>query len=133
MKAIYQLNRRQRIWVGTGLACTLLLLEGCVSASPLRPASLQEAEQAIQAAERQDVGHYADAELDEARQKLLSADSAVAAEDLILADRLGREAELTAVLALARTEAAKAAEINLEASRSLQALMEEMQRTGEQR
>ena len=133
MFAIFRLDYHQRLLVGVCLACTIFLLGGCVSASPMRPASLVDAEQAIQTAERQDVGHYASAELDEARQKLLSADRAVTADDLILADRLGRQAELTAVLALARTEAAKAAAINLEASRGTQALTEEMQRAGEQR
>jgi hypothetical protein len=94
---------------------------------------LLDAEQAIEVAERQDAGHYAAAELDEARQKLLSADNAVAAENLILADRLGREAEVTAVLAVARTEATKAAAMNQELSRGIEALNEEMQRAGEMR
>lgn len=120
-----------RLFVGAGLAGAILLVNGCVSAPPARPASLMDAEQAIEVAERHDAGHYAAAELDEARQKLLSADNAVAAENLILADRLGRQAEVTAVLATARTEATKAAAVNRELSRGIDALNVEMQRAGE--
>jgi putative cell wall-binding protein len=115
------------------LVAPVLLLAGCASAPPIRPNSLAEAEQAIVAAEKRDASRYAAAELDEARQKLASAERAVAASDLIIAERLGHEAEATAELAAARTEAAKATAINTEMTRSTKALTEEMQRAGDKR
>lgn len=115
------------------LVAPMLLFAACASTPPARPASLADAEQAIGAAEKQDASHYAAAELDEARQKLASADKAVAANDLILAERLGQEAEATAELAAARSEAKKAAAINVEMARSTRALTEEMQRAGDRR
>ncbi len=113
------------------MVAPILLLAGCASANPVRPDSLAQAGQAIVAAEKRDANQYAAAELDEARQKLASAESAVAANDPILAERLGYEAEATAELAVARTEAAKATAINTEMTRSTKALTEEMQRAGD--
>ena len=113
------------------LVAPILLLAGCASANPVRPTSLAAADQAIVAAEKRDASRYAPAELDEARQKLASAERAVAADDLILAERLGDEAEATAELAAARTEAAKATAINTEMARSTKALTEDMQRAGD--
>jgi hypothetical protein len=95
------------------------------------PASVNEAKLAIQAAEKQDASHYAGAELDEARQKLILADKAVAAEDMILAERFAQESTVTAQLAVARTEATKAEAVNAEMARGTDALIEEMQRTGD--
>lgn len=123
-----RIYRRHRLLV---LVLPMLIFAGCASAPPARPASLADAEQAIRTAEKQDASRYAAAELDEARQKLVSADRAVAANNLISADRLGQEAQATAELATARTEATKAAAINVEMARSTQALTEEMQRAGE--
>jgi small-conductance mechanosensitive channel len=110
----------------------MLLLAGCASA-PLPPtASLTEARDAIQAAERDDASRYATAELDEARQKLLQADKAVVSEDMKLAEQLAQESTVAAQLASARTEATKAKGVNDEISRGTKALVEEMQRTGDQ-
>jgi hypothetical protein len=127
-----RIDRRHRLFVGAGLAGTLLLIAGCASAPPAQPESLAQAQQAIQAAEKQDAGHFAAAELDEARQKLLSADKALVAENTIVANRLGLEATATAELAAARTQAIKAAAVNDEMSRGIEALTEEMRRAGDQ-
>ena len=70
-------------------------------------------------------------ESEEARQKLVSADRAYTAEDMILADRLAQEAAATAELAAVRTESAKAAAVNLEMRRGIEALTEEMRRAGD--
>jgi hypothetical protein len=109
----------------------MLLVAGCATAPMAPTASLNEAKTAIQAAERVDASHYAGAELDEARQKLILADKAVVAKDMILAERLADESAVTANLAAARTEAAKAVAINEEMSRGAEALLEEMQRAGD--
>jgi len=122
---------RRHSFVRAGLLGVILLFAGCVSAPVVPTASLVEARQAIGVAEREDASHYAAAELDEARQKLLAADNAVAAENMTAADRLAQEATATAELASARTEAAKALAINLELSRGIQALSEELQRAGD--
>jgi hypothetical protein len=60
------------------------------------------------------------------------ADKSVAAEDMILAQRLAEQATVTAKLATARTEAAKAEAVNEEMRRGAEALTEEMQRAGDQ-
>jgi hypothetical protein len=51
---------------------------------------------------------------------------------MILAEQLAQESRISAELAFARTESAKATEINREMSRSAEALRDEMRRTGEQ-
>jgi putative cell wall-binding protein len=110
----------------------MLLFAGCVSAPTAPTASLNEAKLAIQAAEKDDASHFAGAELDEARQKLMLAEKAVVAEDMMLAMRYADESTATAKLAAARTEETKAVAINQEMSRSAEALMQEMQRAGDQ-
>jgi hypothetical protein len=110
----------------------MLLFAGCATAPMAPTASLNEAKLAIQTAEKDDASHYAGAELDQARQKLILADKAVAAEDMILAERFAQESTVTAKLAAARTEATKAVATNEEMSRGAEALLEEMQRTGDQ-
>ncbi len=122
------MNRKH---VAASLAAAMLLVAGCASV-PLAPtASLNEAKLAIQAAERDDASHYAAAELDKARQKLIQADKAVAAKNMISARRLADESAVTAKLAAARTEATKAAAINEEMSLGADALVEEMKRAGD--
>jgi hypothetical protein len=129
---VSETNRNFRQITAAALAGSILLVAACVSAPTAPPASLNEATLAIEAAERADASHFANAELDEARQKLMSAEKAVMAEDMVLANRYAQESTLTAELASARTEAVKAAEVNEEMKRSAKALTEEMQRTGDQ-
>lgn len=124
--------QKYRLYVAASLAGALLLATGCASAPIAPTASLNEANRAIQAAERDDASHYAAPELDEARQKLIKAEKAVVAEDMILAERYADESTVTAKLATARTEATKAVAINEELSRGAEALIEEMQRVGDQ-
>lgn len=120
----------------TGLSATVLLatltLVACASA-PLPPTeSLNMARETIATAEQAEARRYAGAELEEANRHLTAADSAVEAERMVEADRLAKQARLAAELAIARTEAAKAAAINREMGRGAEALDEEMQRQGEQ-
>ncbi len=127
-----RINETYRLYVTAGLAGAMLLLAGCATAPMAPTASLNEAKLAIQAAERDDASHYAGAELDEARQKLILADKAVVSEDMLLAERFAQESTVTAKLAAAKTAATKAEAVNKDMSRGAEALIEEMQRAGDQ-
>jgi hypothetical protein len=113
------------------LALTWLLI-GCASA-PLPPTeSLNAAKSAIDSAEQADARQYAGAELEEARAQLVMAEKAVAAKTMTRADQLAQQSRVAAELAMARTQAAKAAEINREMGRGADALDVEMKRQGDQ-
>ncbi|WP_051234774.1 DUF4398 domain-containing protein [Marinimicrobium agarilyticum] len=114
------------------LSAAIILLSACTSA-PLAPtAALNEARDAIASAEQSGARQHSGAELDEAQQKLILAERLVRSEQMVEAERLAQEAMIVAQLASARTESAKALEINKEMGRSADALNEEMQRKGEQ-
>lgn len=113
------------------VAATVLLLSACASAPVSPESTMTNAREAIASAERAGARQYAGAELDEAQQKLILAEEFVVTEEFEQADRLAQESLVVAELALARTESAKALEINQEMSRSTEALIEEMQRVGE--
>ena len=122
----------KRIGLFTTLMLATLTLVACASA-PLPPTeSLNNARDAIASAEQAEARQYAGAELEEANRHLAAAVKAVEAERMAEADRLARQARVAAELAIARTEAAKAAEINRQMGRGAEALDEEMQRQGEQ-
>jgi hypothetical protein len=94
-------------------------------------AALAEARVAITTAEKDRAEHYAGADLTEARHKLAQANDAVNSEHMVQADRLAHESRIAAELASARTEAAKAREVNDELSRSAEALEAELYRSGD--
>ncbi|HEX9853324.1 MAG TPA: DUF4398 domain-containing protein [Woeseiaceae bacterium] len=132
MHQLSRINPTHRLHLAASLAGAMLLFAGCATAPMAPTASLNEAKLAIQAAEKNDASHYAGAELDEARQKLIQADKAVVSEDMVRAKQLAQESTVTAKLAAARTEATKAKAVNDEMSRGADALIEEMQRAGDQ-
>ena len=105
----------------------VLMLGACASAPP-PTASLQAAHQAISDADRAEAGHYASAELGEARTKLASANDAVAEKKMVMAERLANESRAEADLASAKTANVKATAVNDEMKRSTSTLIEEMQR-----
>lgn len=113
------------------LACGIILLAACATTPPPSSA-LDAASGAITNAERANAGRFAAGELGEAREKLAQANRAVSDKNMVLAERLANEARVSADLAYARTEAAKAAGINKEMGRGAEALDEEMQRAGDQ-
>ncbi|MDZ7764825.1 MAG: DUF4398 domain-containing protein [Melioribacteraceae bacterium] len=125
-------NSTRRLSLGAGMALLMLLSAGCAVTLPAPTASLAAAKQAITSAERSDAQKYASAELNDARQRLQRAESAVRGEDMIEAERLADEARVAAELASATTETSKALESNQELSRGVQALVDEMGRTGGQ-
>jgi hypothetical protein len=129
---MFEVYRNHRFLNGAALAGAMLLFAACATVPPAPTAALDEAKNAIEAAEKIDANQYSTGELDEARQRLVMANKAVAAEDMVLASRYAEESTVTAKLATARTEAAKAQAINDDMKRGAKALIEEMQRTGDQ-
>ena len=126
MPVLNRIIQMHRLYVVASLAGAMLLFAGCAS-SPIAPtASLNDAKVAIQAAENDGASQHAAAELDAARQKLILADKAVVAENMLSALRFADESTVTAKLAAARTEATKAVAINQEMSRGADALTEEV-------
>lgn len=121
-----------RIGAGAILIASFSALLGCVATLDPPRAALTAATDAIASAERTDARQYAGAELDEAKHKLLQAEGAVEAENMLDAERLAMQARIAADLATARTEAAKASEINRQLYRDADALHEEMERTRSQ-
>lgn len=106
----------------------VLSLAACASTPPAPTANLQAAQQAISEAERADASRYAAGELSEARTQLASANSAVTAEKMLVAERFADQARAEAELASAKTAAAKANAVNEEMKSSTGTLIDEMQR-----
>jgi hypothetical protein len=117
----------------TLVAGAIMTVAACASAPPPPAAALDAAQMSISTAERADAGRFAALELGEARQKLALANAAVGDRDMLLAARLADESRVSADLAYARTEAAKAVAMNRELERSAEALTEELQRAGDRR
>lgn len=132
MRKLNLFNPACRLFLGAGMAVLMLLSAGCAVTPPAPTSSLSAAQQAITNAERSGARQYAGAELNDARQRLQMAESAVRRENMIEAERLADEAKIAAELASAVTETSKALESNQELSRSVQALIDEMRRTGGQ-
>ncbi|MDR9468128.1 DUF4398 domain-containing protein [Marinospirillum sp.] len=100
--------------------------------SPKAPdESMNEARAAITRAEQADGRQYASDELNESRGKLKMAEEAITREEMVEAKQRANEAEIMAQLAEAKTETAKATDINQEMQRGAKALTEEMNRGGE--
>jgi hypothetical protein len=115
------------------LAAAVLFFAACASAPQPPTGALDAAQSAIVTAERANAGRFAASELGEARDKLAQARDAVEKEEMLTAKRLADESRVTAELASARTESAKALAINTEMERSVNALDEELQRAGDRR
>lgn len=120
-----------RFIAGAGLAGITLLFAACATVPEAPHAALAEAKVAINTAEKDNAAHYASADLTEARQRLAQADRAVVSEHMLEADRLAHQSRIAAELASARTEAAKAKEVNDELIEGADALNEEMRRAGD--
>lgn len=127
----YMIRRvTERVGLFITVLFAVLMLAAC-AAAPVPPTeSLAAANDAIYSAEQAEARRYAGAELEEANRQLRDANKAVAAEQMTEAERLAKQARVAAELAIARTEAAKAAAINREMGRGTEALDEEMRRQG---
>lgn len=110
------------------LGTFLFTLIAC-AATPVPPAAeLQAAELAITGAEQARVADYASPELNQAREKLDAARTAVQQEDMLLARHLADESRVSAELASAKTEMLKARAVNEEMQQSIDTLKQEMLR-----
>jgi len=107
---------------------TTLLLAGCASTPQPPTQALQAAELAITSAEQARVADYASLDLNNARQKLVAANSAVDARQMELALQLAEQSRVNAELASAKAEMMKARDINEEMQKSIDTLKQEMQR-----
>lgn len=114
------------------LTTFLATFVGCASTPGAPTASLKSASDTIDRAERSDARQHAGAELDEAKDKLMQAERAVESENMQRAEQLAEQARIVAELAMARTDAAKALEVNRQLRQDAEALDEEMQRMGDQ-
>ncbi len=117
---------RLRWPIGLGV---VMAVGACASTPPAPTAALQAAQQAITVAERTDAGHYAPSELDEARAKLASANTAVTSSKMVVAARLAEQSQAEAELASAKTSAVKASAVNAELTQGNNTLVEEMDRS----
>ena len=126
MNRLSQLYRDPKLYLVAGIA-TALMLSACAS-TPAPTTNITAAHDAITNAEKADAGHYAAAELGEAREKLTAANAAVKQENMLRARRLADQSHVEADLAFAITDEAKATAVNDEMKTSNTALTEELQR-----
>jgi hypothetical protein len=111
------------------LTSLLLLLSGCTSTPPKE--ALLQAETAIQDAERAGALRYEPQLLDSARTKLRRANREVDKQENDSARRMAEEAFAEAVLANAKTEAAKQAKETNAMQKAIEALKQEASRHSE--
>ena len=104
------------------------MFAGCASTPNAPTEALQAAELAIAKAEQDRASNYASLELGEAREKLTAARIAVAEKEMLRAARLAEQSRADAELAIAKTQAAKAGEINAELDRNADTLQREIER-----
>ncbi|WP_404419989.1 DUF4398 domain-containing protein [Marinospirillum sp.] len=133
MKFISEVRPTRALALSLMLLLSLGLLSGCMSSPKAPSESMSEAREAITRTEQADGRQYASGELDEARRKLKLAEEAITREEMIEAKQLANEAKVMANLAEAKTESAKAKEINKEMEQGAKALTEEMNREGDRK
>ena len=102
-------------------------MSGCASA-PKSSEGIRAAEVAIARAEQARVADYTSPELIDARAKLAASRSELAAKHEVQAERLAAQARLSAELAVAKSQAAKAEAVNAATRTSTEVLKQEMQR-----
>ncbi len=110
------------------VALAALSLAACASMPEAPLQELQAAELAITSAEQAGVADYSAPQLNQAREKLASARTAVQQEDMVLAARLADESKVEADLALASAEMQKAKAVNDDMQDSIDTLKQELQR-----
>lgn len=133
MYQLFKATSVHRRFVAVASMAIVISLMGACTSTPLAPVGqVTAAQDAIVTAEQSGARQHAGAELDEAQQQLLQAERAIKAEHMLEAERFAEQSRVTAELASARTEAAKAVAINREMGRGAEALIDEMQRSGDQ-
>jgi membrane-bound lytic murein transglycosylase len=101
---------------------------GCASKPPRPTEEMTRAQTLLDQAEQSGAQQFAAAELTQARQKLKAADDATDKGNTVVAARLASEATADARLAVARTNAGKAATAAGEVSESVETLRREANR-----
>ncbi len=124
---VFQLGKASGLTCAAGFTA-VVAFSACASAPPPPTASLQAAQQAISTAEQAEAGRYSPVELSEARSELISANNAVSAQKMTMAERFANKSRTEAELASAKTAQVKAVAVNDEMARSTGALVEEMKR-----
>jgi len=104
-------------------------LAGCTSTGVAPPrAEFARAELAIEQAVAADATEYAPLQLQEAREKLQQGRQALYDENFTVAGWLAEEAQVSAELAMAEAQSARAEQLAEENRRSIEVLREELQR-----
>lgn len=112
-----------------GLAATALFVAGCASNDVPPPrAELARAELAVEQAVTGEATEYAPLALREAREKLTGARDAVDDKDYRRAERLAKEAQVSAQLALSEAQAGRAQLLAKQNLQSIETLRQEIQR-----
>ncbi|HEX6993483.1 MAG TPA: DUF4398 domain-containing protein [Gammaproteobacteria bacterium] len=119
---------RTKTVAGSIAIASLVLAAGCAGNQPVPAASIEQAEQRIDEAERADAQRYANRELNMAREKLLAAREAEEDGDEERAARLAEHAELDAAYALALSDNASVQEAVEEVRETLATLESELER-----
>lgn len=109
----------------------LSVAAGCAGNQPVPSASIDQAEQRIDEAERSDAQRYANRELNMAREKLLQAREALEDGDEERAARLAEHAELDAAYAIALADSQSAQDAVEELRATLSTLEGEIERQQE--
>ena len=116
-----------RTWIGIPLSCATFGLLGCSTARP-PTAAMAQADLAVRQANDSKAPTYAPDELRSAREKLLSAQQAVNADEYERARRLAEQATVDAQLAQAKGAAGDAQHDVTELRRTIDALSAEATR-----
>jgi len=111
-------------WLGIPLVCSVLGVTGCSAARP-PVAPVAQAELAVAQAEQSKAALHAPTDLRVAREKMMSAQSAMADEEYENARRLAEQAIIDAQLAQARANATEAQQNTAEVRKTIDALRSE--------
>lgn len=106
----------------------VVTLGACAGTEERPYQDLARAEAAIEQAEQSDARRYAPVQLDTARSKLAQASSAVAEDEMLVAQRRAEEATMAAELAAAKARTGKAQAAVQELEKSIAVLREEIAR-----
>ncbi|HEU4429863.1 MAG TPA: DUF4398 domain-containing protein [Myxococcota bacterium] len=114
--------RDQFRWMGLA---ALLVATACASA-PMPTEEITRAKAAVEQAETAGAGEHAALEMKNAREKLSEAETLAGERDEVGARRAAEQAEVDALLAVAKTRRAKAQASASELQDTLEAMQEEM-------
>ena len=115
-------------WLGVPVICSVVAIAGCSAARP-PVAQVAQAELAVSQAAQSKAPVYAPADLRIAREKMVSAQRAMAVDDHVEARRLAEQAVIDAQLAQAKANASEAQPNAEEVRKTITTLRSEAYRT----